>query len=192
MAKRFDAPYFEASVSRLLVDLNRSRSHAALHSEFSKKLSPAQRTELVARYYEPFRARVLDEVSRALTLGFAVIHLSVHSFTPRLGGVERRADVGLLYDPRRRSEREVCESWRFHLRQADPSLVVRRNYPYRGHADGHTTALRRALGGKPYLGIELELNQALRDGRGEFPESLFRTLCATLEHATSAELAGAQ
>lgn len=42
-----------------------------------------------------------------------------------------------------------------------PALRVRMNYPYRGNADGHTTSLRRMLPDARYLGIEIELNQAL-------------------------------
>ena len=38
---------------------------------------------------------------------------------------------------------------------------VRRNYPYRGAADGLTTALRRLFKPKDYLGLEIEINQAL-------------------------------
>jgi hypothetical protein len=40
-----------------------------------------------------------------------------------------------------------------------PAFSVRRNYPYRGTADGFTTYLRRQLSSSPYLGIELEINQ---------------------------------
>ena len=38
-------------------------------------------------------------------------------------------------------------------------LRVRRNYPYRGYADGLTTHLRRRHRGRCYLGIEIEVNQ---------------------------------
>jgi hypothetical protein len=38
---------------------------------------------------------------------------------------------------------------------------VRRNYPYRGTADGFTTYLRRQFSARKYLGIELEVNQSL-------------------------------
>ena len=38
-------------------------------------------------------------------------------------------------------------------------LRVRRNYPYRGDADGLTTTLRRRFPWQRYLGIEIEVNQ---------------------------------
>ena len=47
----------------------------------------------------------------------------------------------------------------------DPDLRVRLNYPYRGDSDGLTTWLRRRHPAARYLGIELEINQALVGGR---------------------------
>ena len=44
---------------------------------------------------------------------------------------------------------------------ADPSLRIRRNYPYLGKADGFVTHLRRRFKSEDYIGIELEMNQAL-------------------------------
>jgi hypothetical protein len=42
-----------------------------------------------------------------------------------------------------------------------PEWRVRRNYPYRGDADGLTTHLRERLPAREYVGVELEVNQAL-------------------------------
>jgi len=75
-----------------------------------------------------------------------------------LRGNSRRFDVGLLYGPKRPAERRFCSAWQRQLRDAAPSLRVRRNAPYRGSSDGLTTALRREFGPR-YLGIELEINQ---------------------------------
>jgi hypothetical protein len=36
---------------------------------------------------------------------------------------------------------------------------VRRNYPYRGYADGLTTYLRRRYARHGYIGVEIEVNQ---------------------------------
>jgi predicted N-formylglutamate amidohydrolase len=53
------------------------------------------------------------------------------------------------------------------MRNIDPGLAIMMNYPYRGVADGHTTALRRRFGDRGYLGLELEINQNLvMDDRG--------------------------
>jgi len=88
-----------------------------------------------------------------------VIHLSSHSFTPDLDGKVRNADIGLLYDPARPGEADLCERWKAALSACAPGLRVRRNYPYAGKGDGLTAWFRRRLSPAAYMGIELEINQ---------------------------------
>lgn len=92
--------------------------------------------------------------------GMPVLHLAIHSFTPNLNGEKRRADVALLYDPRRSPEAELCRRWAETLAMQSP-LRIRRNYPYRGVSDGLPTYFRRHFAEASYIGIEVELNQAL-------------------------------
>ena len=92
--------------------------------------------------------------------GRRVIHISSHSFTPRLNGEVRTADIGLLYDPARSGEVDACARWKAALRVTAPALRVRRNYPYAGKNDGLTAYLRRRYPASTYVGIELEINQA--------------------------------
>lgn len=87
-----------------------------------------------------------------------VLHVSVHSFTPILRGKKRDVDVGFLYDPARPNETELAKHWIKDLTRMEPGLVLRRNHPYRGVDDGHTTELRKQVGAR-YAGVELELNQ---------------------------------
>jgi len=87
-----------------------------------------------------------------------VIHVASHSFTPVLDGDVRTADVGLLYDPRRRGEARLCARWRTAIRQCAPDLNVRRNYPYAGKADGFSAWLRRRFPAAAYVGVELKIN----------------------------------
>lgn len=156
-ARDCSAPLYFSQVSRQLVDLNRSRHHRALFSVFSKQLGQVERQEVCDSYYFPYRNRVeaviRDETCRP------VIHLSFHSFTPELDGQVRDGDIGLLYDPARRLEMEFCKVLQSELRRTFPQLVVRRNYPYLGTADGFTTYLRKRFPQKTYLGIEIEINQ---------------------------------
>lgn len=197
LAERFAdalrASLITADVTRLLVDLNRSRRHPRLFSEVTRPLPSKARREIVKRYYTPYREAVEAAVRAALVGGRgatrevqtsgrgalrkmpasdrggarkapaggrdAVLHLSVHSFTPVFDGVPRTADVGLLYDPRREGERRLCLAWQASLSTAAPELRVRRNYPYRGVADGLVTHLRRTLRSERYIGVELEVNQ---------------------------------
>ena len=102
-----------------------------------------------------------DRGARRRAQGRRVVHIAVHSFTDVLDDQVRNADIGLLYDPARPGERALCKRWEQILRELDPALRVRRNYPYRGNADGLATWLRREFPDASYVGVELELNQAL-------------------------------
>ncbi len=161
LAKRFGVEPIIYRFSRLLIDTNRSEHHPALFSDATRTLAAADRELLRANYYRPHRAAVVAAITEALSRHRCVLHLAAHSFTPVLDGVLRNADVGLLYDPKRTSEREFCHRLAERLRAAMPGLVVRRNYPYRGAADGLTTSLRARFARGRYLGVEVELNQAL-------------------------------
>jgi predicted N-formylglutamate amidohydrolase len=152
-------PLFASTVTRLLVDLNRSPGHPQLFSEFTRDLDPAERERLLDRYYFPHRAALESWIDARVRHGDQVLHLGVHSFVPQINGRVRTADVGLLYDPSRSLERRFCDRWKGSLHEMAPKLRVRRNYPYLGKADGFTTHLRQVFGSPQYLGIELEVNQ---------------------------------
>jgi len=166
IARRMSAPLHASTVTRLLVEPNRSERHRSLFSRYTRSLSLDARERILRRHYYPHRRKVEGDLTAALRGGGRVMHLSVHTFTPVLDGDVRRVDVGLLYDPARPAERSLCDAWARDLKRASPGLRVRKNHPYRGAADGFTTYLRRTLG-RRYLGIELEVSQRFfgKDGR---------------------------
>ncbi|MCC6301948.1 MAG: N-formylglutamate amidohydrolase [Gammaproteobacteria bacterium] len=184
MGRRLRAPLIASAYSRLLVDLNRSPAHPALFSARTRALPPEEKRRMLARYYHPHRARVERWVASRAAAGRRIVHVAVHSFTPVLDGVARRADIGLLYDPSRRAEASLCRRWRDALREAGGELTVRRNYPYRGASDGLTRHLRARFSPARYAGIELEINQNLLR-RGGARERLAVVLAATLKQALS-------
>lgn len=145
-------------VSRLLVDLNRSESNRALMAPWVPKDA---RPVLVSRFHRPYRQACLRDVRRAEADGLFVRHCAVHSFTPVLNGEVRTTDLGVLYDPGRGPERKWADAVVDALRAGlGTGVRVRRNYPYRGVADGLPTWLRRHTSPSRYAGIELEVNQA--------------------------------
>jgi len=159
LARTLDAGLIATTTTRLLVDLNRSIGHRALYSDVTRRLPRDERSRMIDDYYRPYRTAVEATIGHLAATGHRVLHVSAHSFTPELDGIARNADIGLLYDPSRAWERSICMQWQQALRRADPELVVRRNYPYRGAADGFTTALRREFGPTRYAGVEIEVNQ---------------------------------
>jgi predicted N-formylglutamate amidohydrolase len=166
LARRFGAPLFAGRVTRLMVDLNRPEGHPALYSHFIAGLDERDQARLLARYHRPHWQRVQAAVeSRFAGAATPVFHLSVHSFTPQMRGERRRADVGFLFDPKRRLEKGLCEAWRARLdlalRGRGVELTLLHNSPYSGASPGLATSLRQLLPAQRYVGIELELNQRL-------------------------------
>ena len=159
LASKLGAPLVVSDVSRLLVDLNRSIGNPRLHCDAIWNASAQQRRGILERYYIPYRTEVERRVVDAIENGTGVVHVSSHSFTPELDGHLRNADIGLLYDPSRKGELELCKLWKGSLAACGPKLKVRRNYPYAGKGDGLTRYLRERFAPTDYVGIELEINQ---------------------------------
>lgn len=161
LARAFGAPLVASTVSRLVVDLNRSIGHPQCLSTATRGASRTLRAEIVERHYLPYRAQVERLVGRSVSRGRRVIHVASHSFTPELDGRVRGADVGLLYDPGRHAEVDLCARWKTALVAMAPQLRVRRNYPYAGKGDGLTRYLRMHFPPGAYVGVELEVNQGI-------------------------------
>jgi len=159
LARLLGAPYVAATVSRLVVELNRPPDDPAFFSSIMQRAPERYRALASRRYAVPHRHRIDAIVAAALAAGRRVVHIGAHSFTPVRNGVVRDADVGLLYDPRRPFEHALCARWKAALRRVAPQWTVRLNYPYRGSDPGLTTELRRAHAPDDYAGIEIELNQ---------------------------------
>jgi len=183
LAAALQAPRVVSTVSRLLVDLNRSLSSPQAWWEATLRLSPTSKQVIVSRHYTPYRQRLMEIVVAAVAAGRRVIHVSSHSFTPVLDGQVRNADVGLLYDPARPGEVAVAARWKAAFAAQSADLRVRRNYPYHGKNDGLTAAMRARLSTSQYVGIEIELNQVLISARSRSWRNLRRTVVTTLESA---------
>lgn len=122
-------------------------------------------------------------VKQAIADHGQVIHLSSHSFTPELHGKVRDADIGLLYDPSRPGEVDLCERWKEAFRVCAPDLKVRHNYPYAGKGDGLTAWFRWRLAPAAYVGIELEINQKHTIGTGRHWTELRKVIVEPLRKA---------
>ncbi|CAN5377005.1 N-formylglutamate amidohydrolase [soil metagenome] len=145
-------------ISRLLIEMNRSRHHPALFSEFTRDLSSEIKRDLIEKFYLPYRGEAEKFIKDRVIEGEKVLHISIHTFTPVLDGEVRNADVGILYDPGSINEKAISKRIKRNLNILKPNLKVRFNYPYAGTADGFTTYLRKILPVN-YYGIEIEVNQ---------------------------------
>ena len=183
LATAYRAPLVASTVSRLLIDLNRSIGHPQLFSAVTRAAPAQARAQIVEQYYRPYRGQVERLVSQAVSRGHRVVHISSHSFTAELDGTVRGADVGLLYHPGRRGEADACARWKESLAALAPELRVRRNYPYAGKGDGLTSHLRARFAQCDYVGIELEINQRIVFAAGRRWTALRRMLIDSLRTA---------
>jgi predicted N-formylglutamate amidohydrolase len=145
LASGFGAPLVASTLSRLLIDLNRSIGHPQLFSAVTRAALAQSRAQIVEQHYRTYRPQVERLVGQAVSRGLRAIHISSHSFTAELDGRVRGTDVGLLYHPRRRGEAEVCARWKESLAALASDLRVRRNYPYAGKRRRVDLALAPAL-----------------------------------------------
>lgn len=174
LAERCGASLLASSVSRLVVDTNRSEQHPRVFSAPLRALPRADREAILAAFHRGHR----DAVAVSLRAREPVLHVAVHSFTPALGSEIREMDIGLLYDPGRPVERRLAAKWKARLEERLPGVRLRRNAPYRGVSDGLPTAFRRVLSPGAYAGFELELNQGAFDGA--WPPAWIAALADTL------------
>jgi predicted N-formylglutamate amidohydrolase len=187
LARAFGAPLVTSTISRLVVDLNRSLGNPRVFSAATRGAPADIRTAIVEQHYRPYRARVERIVTQSVSRGRRVIHISSHSFTAELNGKARYADVGLLYHPGRRGEVLLCGRWKASLADFAPELRVRRNYPYAGKGDGLTAHLRRRFPPSKYVGIELEVNQNIVLAAGRRWAALRGLLVDTLRTACTGD-----
>ena len=139
----------------------------------SLALDHSVKQRLIDEYYLPYRSKIKDVIQQLSPL---VVHLSVHSFTPIWKGVPRTVDIGLLFDPTRSMEAQICEAMQKILKQELPHLSVRLNEPYLGTDDGFTTYLRTQFSDSAYAGIEIEVSQALNEQSSRIATAIIDSL----------------
>lgn len=168
-ARRLDCPLVEAAYSPRLIDCNRPAHHRQLFSPEMRRAEAAERQRWIAEIHTPHQRRIRERIERIIATDGQAIQLAIHSFSPFEGGdlpptarceSARRTDLGLLYDPARTLERDLCGRLFEILWDSLPMLRVRRNYPVRGTRGGILRSLRREFPADRYLGIELQFNQA--------------------------------
>jgi predicted N-formylglutamate amidohydrolase len=163
IARRLGVPAVASRWSRLLIDCNRELSDPSLIVAQSDgvavpanvKLDRAERARRIALYHAPYHAALDRTVARAKRRSDGEVQLlALHSFTPVMAGVERRFDIGVLFDAypvlARQLGRELSRLG-YRVRYNEPySGMAGLIYSARRHGDAHDVAY-----------VELEINNAL-------------------------------
>ena len=163
LAAQLDAPAILATVSRLVIDLNREPDSAGLIPHVSDGHAvagngTADRAERIARFHAPYHRTIADTIHARRP----DLLVSVHSFTPRLErheGPERPWQIGILYNRDARAARIGIGL----LEQA--GVVTGDNEPYSGRILNATMNRHAEANGIPYLGIEIR-NDLISDPAG--------------------------
>lgn len=163
------------TITRLLIDFNRSLNHPKLFSKYSKKL-PENYKKFLLEKYQIFRNNSKNYIEDSFKKNIKTLHLSIHSFTNILNQKIRKTEIGILFDPKRQDEYQFAKIIKSNL-----SYQCHFNLPYRGISDGHTQSLRLSFT-KNYLGIEIEVNQKFLNKKKCFPLQLKKDILYSINN----------
>jgi len=159
ISNALDAPAVLAGYSRLVVDCNRQPDDPEAFRPESdgwiipgnESLTEFERRTRLTCFFDPYH-----EAIEALLIGFrsrdvVPMVVSVHTFTPQYGSIERPWHVGILWDKDEASARRMIDG----LRAVD-GLVVGDNEPYSGkHPSDYTIDHHAEQAGLPHICIEV-------------------------------------
>lgn len=163
LAAALDAPAIIASVSRLVIDMNRDPGAKALIPTASDghlvpgnlALSQLDRDLRLSAIHTTYHACIAAEIAARRPW----LLISIHSFTPQLGIAPDRSrpwPIGILYNADDRAARHALTAL------AARGLHVGDNQPYSGRELNYTMNRHAEANGIAYLGFEIR-NDGLND-----------------------------
>ncbi len=187
LQRSLKVPLDHCTVSRLVVDTNRILKSPTLFSEFTSPLPELEKVKILKKYYLPYWSTVNRRAKELIQKQGGVIHVSVHSMTDFLYGKPRAMQLALLYAAHHPREKWFAKIWIQELRKEFPKFKIARNNPYKGDGHSLTYFLRRVFSRRQYVGIEIEMNQALllsfktTQEKFEFSQALARSLARAID-----------
>jgi predicted N-formylglutamate amidohydrolase len=181
MAAKLDAVLILQTYSRLVIDCNRDPTVATsivTVSELTeiaanRDLPAAERDARVREIFQPYHARIRQELDTRQQRGQPTILVAVHSFTPVFKGVSRPWHIGVLYNRDRRLAGILLD-----LLHAEGEHVMGDNEPYSVSDETDYTIPRHGEDrGLPH--VELEIRQDLiaePEGQRTWGDHLVRLL----------------
>ncbi|MEG3175252.1 N-formylglutamate amidohydrolase [Sphingomonas sp. RB3P16] len=163
LAAVLEAPAVLATVSRLVIDLNRPTDHPGLIPVESDGHripgnSGVDRAERIARFHTPYH----DALAATIAAARPTLIAAIHSFTPQLesgAGTPRPWEIGILSNEDRRAAKLALDLLAAH------GLAPGDNEPYSGRLLNATLDRHGEGNGIASLSIEIR-NDLLRDAAG--------------------------
>ena len=181
LSDRLDAAAVLAGYSRLVVDCNRQLEDPTCFLAVSDGepipgnagLTDAGKRARAMACYEPYHKAISARLHDFRHRGIVPALISVHSFTPVLGGEPRPWHVGVLWDQDGRMALRLLKRL-----NAEPGLIVGDNEPYSGrHPADYTVDRHAESAGLPHVCIEVRQDElATAAGVGRWAELLGRAL----------------
>jgi predicted N-formylglutamate amidohydrolase len=157
-----EAPCILQRYSRLVIDCNRDPSRPDAIPQVSdgvvipanQGLTEQDRTARIEAIHTPYHAAITAELDRRQTLGLPTLLVFMHSFTPRMAGVDRPWSFGVIREPGSRFSRAVLDDL-----CALGGFEVGDNEPYAMDGSDFSAPTHALARGLDYL--ELEMRQDL-------------------------------
>ncbi|MGD9507931.1 MAG: N-formylglutamate amidohydrolase [Geminicoccaceae bacterium] len=135
LARLLDAPALLNHLSRLVIDPNRRPGTPTSMPEISdgcvvpgnQDLPIQTQVDRAVRWFLPYHRAVARRIAEFRRAGRVPVIIAIHSFTPRMNGVDRPWQVGVLWRGDRRLSAPVLAAL-----EARGDLVVGDNQPYSG------------------------------------------------------------
>jgi len=159
LAATLDAPAVLAGYSRLVIDPNRGLGHPdSIVGESdgtvipgNAGLSPEAIRSRTEACFWPYHRRIGSGLAGFAMRGQRPAVISIHAYTPVLGGIKRPWHMGVLWGDDARISGPLIAALRAH-----ESLVVGDNEPYSGRQDyGYSMDVHAGETGLPHVLIEL-------------------------------------
>ncbi|MGE3967864.1 MAG: N-formylglutamate amidohydrolase [Dongiaceae bacterium] len=169
LADRLDAAALLGRYSRLVIDGNRRLDDPTSIAQESdsvvvpgnRGLAAADRRARAEAVFAPYHAAIAAGLAERGRTGRRTALVSMHSFTPRMGGVARPWHLGVLWDKDGRMAQPLLAALR-----AEPDLVIGENEPYDARTgEGYTLDAHATPIGLPH--VLIEVRQDLIDERGK-------------------------
>ena len=178
-----DAPLVHATVSRLVLDVNREPTHPGSVVTSSEdtvipgnlELSPEERSKRVGYIYQPYHQALARVIERCAARNATARIVSIHSFTPVYRNERRPWHIGVLSGEDRRLSQPLLE-----LLRAGGEFHVGDNQPY-APTDGVYHTLDKHCSARGLRSVMLELRSdviADDESRGQWALRLCQALQA--------------
>jgi predicted N-formylglutamate amidohydrolase len=159
LADRLDAPAVLCGYSRLVVDCNRHPSDPTAFLEVSdgevvpgnRDLGDPDRERRLDGIFRPYHQEIEARLARIRSRAIVPALIAVHSFTPRMLGIDRPWHVGILWDTDPRIPVPLLDRL-----SSLTDVMVGNNEPYSGrHPSDYTVDRHAERTGLPHVCLEI-------------------------------------